>query len=353
MFVNVDGQYGRTICPLPHAQLENPIVSRTTVEEWDKLSCQDRFLQIQHQLTTEEQGLLVALLLHISGGTMESSSLWDMIRSHALLMHSSDNFNDVWLRYKLREGQTALARRIFDEALESGLEYVFSAEVKSIVQSSSPGSAPTTVYTTSGETYQARKVITTIPLNVLKDITFHPPLPASKCEAIAIEHVNHMTKLHADVANNLPGLERWNGMCHPAKLTHAYADGVLSTGDIHLTAFGSDQRPHFIPENNPELAVAELKALHPDPMVVKKMVFHNWSSDPFSQGGPAWWRPGYMSKYQEALQARHGDVLFASADWAHGWRAAIDGAMEQGVLAARVVAGEIKQVKKRGGRSKL
>ncbi|KAL3441115.1 hypothetical protein BJX65DRAFT_322611 [Aspergillus insuetus] len=351
MFVNVDGQYGRTICPLPHAQLDNPIVDRATVEEWDTLSCQDRFLQIQHQLTAEEQGLLVALLLHISGGTMETSSLWDMIRSHALLMYSSDNFNDVWLRYKLREGQTALAKRIFDEALESGLEYVFDAEVKSIVQFNSTGSAPTTVHTTSEGKYRARKVITTIPLNVLKDISFHPPLTASKCEAITIEHVNHMTKLHADVAN--PQLERWNGMRHPANLTHAYADGVLSTGDIHLTAFGADQRPHFIPERDPELAVAELKALHPDSMEVKRMVFHNWSSDPYSQGGPAWWRPGYMSKYQEALQARHGDVLFASADWAHGWRAAIDGAMEQGVLAARVVAGEIKQLKKRVGTSKL
>ncbi|KAJ0421680.1 hypothetical protein BJY00DRAFT_300814 [Aspergillus carlsbadensis] len=361
IFVNVDGQYGRTICPLPHAQLDNPIVPRATVEEWDKLSCQDRFAQIQHQLTAEEQGLLVALLLHISGGTMENSSLWDMIRSHALLMHSSDNFNDVWLRYKLREGQTALAKRIFDEALEAGLEYVFSAEVKSIVQSSnsnsnSPSSAPTTVQTTSGEKYQARKVISTIPLNVLKHITFAPKLPSPKRKAITLEHVNHMTKLHADVAGN-PNLDlsRWNGMRHPANLTHAYADGILSTGAIHLTAFGSDQRPHFIPEQNPELAVSELKALHPDAMAmdVKQLVFHNWSSDPYARGGPAWWRPGLVSRFQEALQARHGDVLFASADWAHGWRAAIDGAMEQGVLAARVVAGEIKQLKRRGGRSKL
>jgi monoamine oxidase len=41
-----------------------------------------------------------------------------------------------------------------------------------------------------------------------------------------------------------------------------------------------------------------------------------------------------MSKYQDELQKRHGAILFASGDWAHGWRASIDGAIEQGALCA-------------------
>lgn len=41
-----------------------------------------------------------------------------------------------------------------------------------------------------------------------------------------------------------------------------------------------------------------------------------------------------MSKYQDELQKRHGSIFFASGDWAHGWRASIDGAMEQGSLCA-------------------
>lgn len=51
-----------------------------------------------------------------------------------------------------------------------------------------------------------------------------------------------------------------------------------------------------------------------------------------------------MTKYQEELQSRHGLVLFASADWAHGWRAAIDGALEQGSQAALQVIREMKGV---------
>lgn len=267
LFVNVDGQFGRTICPLPHAQLNNMVVDRAVVEKWDQVSCQDRFKEIKHKLTAEEQGLLVSLLLHISGGHMETSSLWDMIRSHALLMHSSDNFTDVWLRYKLREGQTALTKRIFEDAVDTGLEYSFSTPIKSVLQGTLTDRL-VTVTTVKGESFRARKVICTIPLNVLKDIQFSPPLSKAKQEAISIGHVNQMTKIHADVKNK--ELERWNGMRYPGLLMYGYSDGVLPNGDVHLVAFGADERETFVPEKHPEKAVDAFQKLHP--MEVRRMV---------------------------------------------------------------------------------
>ncbi|CVL02554.1 probable monoamine oxidase N [Fusarium mangiferae] len=348
MFVNVDGQFGRTICPLPHAQLDNPIVDRSIVEKWDQLSCHDRFEEIKHKLTAEEQGLLVSLLLHISGGRMKESSLWDMIRSHALLMHNSDNFADVWLRYKLRDGQTALAKRMFEEATGDGLEYAFSTQVKSITQDSS-GDGPVAVTSSSGDVFRAKKIINTIPLNVLKDIEFSPPLTRRRQDAINIGHVNQMTKVHADVSNK--ELERWNGMKFPGLLMYGYGDGVLPNGDVHVVAFGADERDTFIPENNSAQTIEALNKIHP--MDVKRLMLHNWATDPYSKGGPAWWQPGYMSKYQDELQSRHGNVFFASADWAHGWRAAIDGALEQGCLNAQVAHREVVAARKKAVGSKL
>lgn len=267
MFVNVDGQFGRTICPLPHAQLDNPIVDRSTVEKWDQLSCHDRFEEIKHKLTAEEQGLLVSLLLHISGGRMKESSLWDMVRSHALLMHSSDNFADVWLRYKLRDGQTALAKRMFEEATGDGLEYAFSTQVKSIAQDTS-GDGPVTVRSSNGNAFRAKKIINTIPLNVLKDIEFSPPLTQRRQDAINIGHVNQMTKVHADVSNK--ELERWNGMRFPGLLMYGYGDGVLPNGDVHVVAFGADERDTFIPENSAAQTIEALNKIHP--MDVKRLV---------------------------------------------------------------------------------
>jgi lysyl oxidase-like protein 2/3/4 len=46
-------------------------------------------------------------------------------------------------------------------------------------------------------------------------------------------------------------------------------------------------------------------------------------------------RPGQYSKYLRELKEHQGRVIFASADWADGWRGFIDGAIEQGIHAAR------------------
>lgn len=274
IFIDIDGMKGRTVCPLPHAQLDNVVIDRAAVEKLDKISCQERFDQISHLLTAEQQGILISLLLHISGGTMENSSAWDMVRSHALLMHSSDNFTDVWLRYKLRDGQTELAKRIFNEALETGLDYAFSTPIESIsegVEGTSNAVNGIQVKTAAGETFRARKVVCTIPLNVLKDIQFNPPLSPLREEAIRAGHVNQMTKIHADVKNK--ELERWNGMRYPGLLMYGYADGVLPNGNVHVVAFGTDERHQFVPERHPELALDAFQKLHP--MDIDNMVCLN------------------------------------------------------------------------------
>ncbi|KAE8147902.1 FAD/NAD(P)-binding domain-containing protein [Aspergillus avenaceus] len=338
VFVNADGLNCRAICPLPHAQLDNILVDRREVERYDKISCRDRFEEIKHLLTPEEAGILVALLLHISGGTMENSSLWDMIRSHALMSYDSSNFGPIWTTFKLRQGQSALAGAMFQNAVDNGLQYAFQTPVKSV----SEQSGLVKVVTHAGKEYRARRVVSTIPLNVLHTITFNPPLSPLRQQAIGIGHVNYMTKIHADVKGS--GLTSWNGMRYPNLLMFGYGDGVTPTGNSHIVGFGKDERNTFVPERDPEKAIDAFKKLHP--MEVEKMVFHNWNTDPWSQGGPAWWRPEFMSKYQDELQSRHGHVFFASADWAHGWRASIDGALEQGSHAALQITAELKEMRR-------
>ncbi|GAM90463.1 hypothetical protein ANO11243_085070 [Dothideomycetidae sp. 11243] len=329
-FVNVDGNNCRDICPLPHAQLDNISVKRGDVERVDRLSCKDRLEQIKADLSVEETGMLIGILLHISGGTLENSSFWDMVRSHALMSWSSVNFGPIWTTYKLRKGQSHFAKSMFNEAVELGLDYSFETEVKSIKEDNPSGGFFVTVTTASGQAFRARYVVSTIPLNVLHTIQFNPPLSPLRQEAINIGHVNMMNKIHAEVSGS--DLMSWNGMKLDNHIMFGYGDGVLDNGNAHIVGFGTDVRNEFIAERDPEKVEAAFKNLHP--MEIKRTMFHDWVTDKYSRGGPAWWRPGYMSKYQDELQKRHHSVYFASADWAHGWRAAIDGALEQGSLAA-------------------
>lgn len=268
IFVNVDGENCRKICPLPHSQLGNILIDRNEVERYDKISCRERYDAIKHLLTAEEAGVLMALLLHISGGTMENSSLWDMIRSHALMSYNSDNFGPIWTTFKLREGQSELAYRIFQDSVDHGLQYAFKTPIHGINQRSNGQSQLVEVVTVPGAIHRARHVVSTIPLNVLRTIDFHPPLSAKRQEAIEIGHVNFMTKIHAEVEGS--GLASWNGMKFPNLLMFGYGDGVTENGNAHIVGFGKDERSTYVPEHHPEKTIRAFQNLHP--MTVKKMV---------------------------------------------------------------------------------
>ncbi|CAM1508631.1 Fc.00g054790.m01.CDS01 [Cosmosporella sp. VM-42] len=89
---------------------------------------------------------------------------------------------------------------MFQDAVGAGLEYAFLTPIQSIVQESLRDK-PVTVQTSRGENFQARRIINPIPLNVLKDIAFQPPLSRRRQEAINTGHVNQMSKIYADVDN--------------------------------------------------------------------------------------------------------------------------------------------------------
>lgn len=165
----------------------------------------------------------------------------------------------------LSQGQSHLARMMFDEAVDCGLQYSFQTHVESIRQLDN---ASTEINTKDGKVFRARKVVCTIPLNLLKSVRFEPPLSQLRQEAVEAGHINFMTKIHAVVEGS--GMASWNGTSYLGNLLCAYGDGVLSSGDAHLVAFGADKRSEFVPEEHPESVVEAFQDFHP--MQVKKLV---------------------------------------------------------------------------------
>ncbi|KAE8152347.1 hypothetical protein BDV25DRAFT_170488 [Aspergillus avenaceus] len=333
IFINIDGNYGRDICPLPYSTLGNSRVPFEKVQAVDRLSCRDRIEQIKHQLTADELALIESLVPHCAGGSAENVGFLEMLRSQALQGYSPENFDDVWTCYKIRDGQSALARCIFDDAVRLGLEYSFKTPIKSIVNRDNKVS----VTSTSGSTYHARRVVNTIPIAVLPTIQFDPPLSPLRQEAIRINQVDYLTKIHAEVEGDLRGLR---GCTWPGDFLYIYGDGFCAGGkSTRITSFAGDNRGILDPLKNPERLETALQRFHP--MNIKKVVFHDWVSDPYAKAGAAWYPANYLTKYLAELQSRHGNVLMASADWASGWRSFIEGAMEQGALAADTVLNEV------------
>jgi monoamine oxidase len=81
-------------------------------------------------------------------------------------------------------------------------------------------------------------------------------------------------------------------------------------------------------------------------MQIERLVFHNWSKDPYAKG--TWFFPGknFVTKYLEALRQNHGNVHFASSDWALGWRSFVDGAVEEGGRGAKEVIESLRREKR-------
>ena len=53
--------------------------------------------------------------------------------------------------------------------------------------------------------------------------------------------------------------------------------------------------------------------------------------------------PGLVTERLDDLRRRQGNILFASSDWAVGWRSFIDGAIEEGARAAKGILDDLRK----------
>lgn len=267
-FCNVDGTYAKETMPYPFDSMRN----REAVNELDKLTCLDRLNQIRHQFSATEIAMLEALLLQMGGGPLDKMGLLDALRWWALGGHTGTGLNDIALSTRLRSGQSELHRRIFDHSVSTGrLSYAFSTPVVRIEDNRRHGIVTVTART--GESWRARKVICTIPLNVLEDISFSPALPTLVQQAIREGQVNHCNKFHLDTAG--PDLLSWSSFSSPGKgAICALADHLTPAGDTHLVAFGPNPNsPNGIHlANNVEGIKKAAEHLLPKGQVIKRIV---------------------------------------------------------------------------------
>ena len=329
------------------------------IQQYDAMSVAGRLNQVKDELTSEELAIMPSVMCQNSDGTLENTSFLEILRWWLAGGSSAQSLLAYVIKYKLRCGQSGLARKIFDEAVQTGkLSHSFQSAVQRIEQTSR-----TVVITTkSHQQYRARKVICTIPLNVLKDVQFQPPLSPMKQEAINKGHIGRMIKIHAEVYGN--EWRTWNGTAWPGEgLVGAYGDGLTKAGNSHLVSFGNNAP--IDPSQHPEKLVAAFKHLEPS-IPLKRLVstnnrftagaertlanhdiqiFHDWNNDPYAQGAWCVYSPGFATKYLKALQQPHGDVVFCGADWANGaWRGFIDGAIEQALRLSHELDVEFRKV---------
>ncbi|KAF4963193.1 hypothetical protein FSARC_8771 [Fusarium sarcochroum] len=325
LLCDVDGRLGREVMPYPHDPHFNP-----KVKQWEEISVAQRLDQIRPDLTDDEATILQARLSSIYGTDMDKAGLFEVLRWWALGGYTTDSLYETGDEFKIPTGQSSFARCFFGEALRTEhLSYSFNTAVKTIEDKGDQ--------VLVNQTWEAKRLICTVPLNVLEHIRFESALSPTKTVAMRLRNINHGAKFHFEVWGT--ALRSWASTCFPVtRSCSAFGDGLTPRGNTHVVSFGSNKR-FSTPEKDARSYIADCKKLHD--MDVEKTIWHNWSTDPFSQGSWCMFPPGFNFDDLAALRNLEGNILFANSDWALGWRGFIDGAIERGGLAAKKILDDI------------
>ena len=271
--------------------------------------------------------LLDALISTSVGAPTHEAAWLEIVRFYALSGHRYRGMLDALGAYRMRDGSRCLIDAMLSDARA---QVQLDAPVASVEEDGSSA----IVRTRAGEAYSARAVISTLPLNVLDRVAWSPGLDPRKREACAMRHAGQSTKVVVRVA----GTHTTSCLAPGARALSSIVPVHTSGDATHLVGFGPS--PALLDVADPQAIARAVETMLPGAQVLASTAW-DWNGDPYACGTWCALRPGQYSRHLDALRAPAGRVLFASADWAHGWRGTIDGAIEQGLVAARTARAQL------------
>lgn len=210
---------------------------------------------------------------------------------------------------------------------DSRADFHFADRVVSITQDEHQ----VTAVTESGEAFTGRQLILALPISVLNDIEFTPPLSEGKQLASNRGQVGRGAKVWIKVRGKQ---ERFVALGpEDAPLNFIQAEYVEDDYTI-LVCFGPEAEA--VDVSDVGAAQRHLDHLVPG-LEVLEVTGHDWVADEYSRSTWPMHYTGYLSKSLAELQRPEGRLRLAGADIANGWGGFIDGALESGLAAAREV----------------
>ena len=291
-----------------------------TLGDVASLSCTDYIAQLAVPPATAD--FLGAWWVMIGGTHPDRGAIIDALQ--AIANHGGVSGLMTTLRFAPAAGWTALA-----EAIGADLDVRRGAEVVAVHQDDDG----VEVRLADGFAVRGARAVVALPVNVLPNIAFDPPLPEWTADA-AGTNAGRAYKIWFQ-ARGLPADSVAAGA--GAGVDWIYADRDLGDGTVLALGFGYED-PSFDPQD-PAQVEAALRALWPEAELVAYDL-HDWNTDPYSLGT---WPTATVGKAELLTAERfppHGRIYFAGADVAvhdAGW---IEGAFLSGAAAAEWALGE-------------
>ena len=188
--------------------------------------------------------------------------------------------------------------------------------------------------TAAGERIDARRVVLTLPQNILGELDVSPALSRAKRAATTEGTASKGVKVWIRVRGPIKPFFAYSSAAHPLSVVRTE---FLGEHDAVLVSFGADAgriSPHDID------AVRAALRVWRDDLEVLEVTGHDWMSDPHSRETWLMQQPGQLTRYFAEQQRAEGVLHFASSDVANVWAGFIDGAIESGTRVAREIDAE-------------
>ena len=266
--------------------------------------------------------LLRAQSYTLTGALPEEFSALVYLREIAGFDHNPDySFFASLARVDIGSG--GLAERVADEIAE---HIRLSEPVTSVTDLSDR----VDVTTATGKRYSGRQVILAAPLNTLGDIEFTPGLPPALAQLVREGHTGRCIK----VWSKLSGSKHVFAMGWPG-IVECTVKGTVSEPDGERAIMASFGLAPDLAIDRPDLVQAGLDDLKLE-ATVEEVYGHDWIGDPYSKGTWLALRPGQPPTHGR-VESHWGAIHLAGADFSGVWSGWVDGAIESGRDAARMV----------------
>jgi monoamine oxidase len=274
-----------------------------------------------------------AVRLMTAGGDSSALSALYMLRQFAMLRSSSQLF-------KIAGGMDLLPR-----AMTSALGDVIRYEAAAVRVTRAPASI-IIEYETRGrvERLTGSHVVLAVPLSVLRQMEFRPPLSPAKEQAVSAAAYYPGVRILLQSRDRFWNRAGQNGSARTSRTEiwdSAYDRQGLARGMLGATTGGAVGQKFSALTESQSLAFGIDLVAEAFPGIrsaFEKGVVHRWAQDRWARGAFVAFAPGQMTAFMPEL-ARPEDRLHFAGEHTSSWNSWMEGALESGERAAREILG--------------
>lgn len=220
------------------------------------------------------------------------------------------------------------------------------AQLQKVVVAITSEANATAVHCADGSVYHAPQVVCSLPFGVLRHIKIEPPLRSLQAEAVNTLPAQAMTQVYLAHKSNFWEADGFSPSLFTDGVAGMLAAARNGTDPKEVTSFtawtlgaNATRLDALPPAAAGRLVIDAIEAIRPAAKgQLEFLGIQSWGTDPFAQGGWAYFKPGQIARFAAAMGARHGQIRFCGEHLGRASRG-MEGAMESGErVAAEILA---------------